>query len=322
MAKKKAVKAAKQPAKKGTRKTAAKRPAARRAAAKRPSKRVAARRPPKRPEAKKAAMAKPKAAKAPKAPAAAADPTPYGTFVWHELMTGDVEAAKRFYGETLGHRAEPAPTHPGYEMLYAGGEGIGGYMKLDKAPPHWLPYVAVKDVDATVERAQSLGATVRVPPTDIPQVGRFAVLGDPTGASFALYQSNKPYPPRAEVKNGQVAWNDLVTSDIDAAKAFYTQLFGWGLDSMDMGPLGKYWLFTLGEKQVGGAMAYPPGESAPPMWMTHFQVADCDEAVSKAQSLGARVLKPADDIPNVGRSAALADPSGATFGVYTPAPRA
>ena len=116
----------------------------------------------------------------------------HGDFSWTELMTRDVEAAKKFYGELLGWDMDDMPMQSGsYTVLKLGEQAVGGIMKmpaqiLAEVPPHWAAYVTVADVDAVAKRAQELGATTIVPPTDIPNVGRFYTFRDPEGAVLSV----------------------------------------------------------------------------------------------------------------------------------------
>ena len=115
-----------------------------------------------------------------------------GMFSWHELMTDDVEGAKKFYAELLGWTLQEFPMEEGesYWVVKVGDEGLGGIMRTPPAaagvPPHWGVYITVDNVDAAVKKAEQIGAKVLVPPMDIPQVGRFATLQDPQGAVFAV----------------------------------------------------------------------------------------------------------------------------------------
>ena len=125
-------------------------------------------------------------------PAAAA-----GRFVWHDLMTTDAARALPFYTTLFGWRAETMPMGGAgeYTMFHVGDEGLGGMVPLDPAhgiASHWIAYVTVPNVDAACEQATALGGTVGVPPTDIPNVGRFAVVEDPQGAVFSPFHSTSP----------------------------------------------------------------------------------------------------------------------------------
>ena len=115
----------------------------------------------------------------------------HGAFSWCELMTTDLEAAKKFYGELLGWKIEDHETeNMAYSVIKNGGKAMGGMMELPSeaggAPPHWGPYITVKDVDAVAEKALQMGATAIVSPRDIPGIGRFFMFRDPQGAMIAV----------------------------------------------------------------------------------------------------------------------------------------
>jgi uncharacterized protein len=124
-------------------------------------------------------------------------PNPEGTFVWDELMTTDVDAAKSFYGEVFGWTTRDMDMGEmgTYSMFQRGGEtDTGGLMARPpnvEAPPHWLTYIGSEDVDKTAAKAKKLGATLIVEGMDIPNVGRFAVIQDPVGAVFGVFQGNE-----------------------------------------------------------------------------------------------------------------------------------
>ena len=187
-----------------------------------------------------------------------------GFFIWHELITSDPVAATKFYADVVGWSAAPAPDAPmPYWLMSAQGEPVAGIMKTMEHASHpgWCGYVGVDDVDATTAKATSLGSKVVAPPTDIPNVGRFAVFNDPQGAVIGLMKWNAGMPA-SKLKpgdNGFVAWNELYTIDAEKALAFYAALFGWKEDHvMDMGPMGKYRIFSNGGRQIGGMMNRPP----------------------------------------------------------------
>ncbi len=114
------------------------------------------------------------------------------TFCWSELMTRDTAAAARFYTDLLGWSAKASPLGPGmsYTEWQVGGKAVGGMIAIDPSwgpmPPHWMNYIAVTDCDGTVSTARGLGGKTIVPPTDIPNVGRFSIVSDPSGAAFAV----------------------------------------------------------------------------------------------------------------------------------------
>ena len=150
---------------------------------------------------------------------------------------------------------------------------------------------------------------------DVMDAGRMAVVADPTGAVLCLWQAKGNIGAQIVNEPVSLTWNELMTPDIEAAKAFYAGLFGWKGDTMQMGGDGPpYTLWMLGEGGVGGAMP-PPMEGMPAFWGVYFAVADCDATVAKAKELGASVLNGPMDVPEVGRMAALMDPQGAAFSV-------
>ena len=246
-----------------------------------------------------------------------------GTFVWHDLMTTDVEAAKRFYTELLGWEIEVwKPGELDYPMISAAGTQWGGFNTLpprQAMPPHWLSYVLVDDLDAALGRVEKAGGKALAPTVEIPEVGRFAVVADPEGAIISPYQSaHEMTGPAQTTAPGSFCWHELLTKDVEKATGFYQEVFGWATTEMPMGDMGVYHLFKVGDKDAGGMMAMPDGAGAPPSWIVYVTVADTDGTVAKAESLGARVHVAGTDIPGVGRFAVMMDPGGATFAVLGP----
>jgi predicted enzyme related to lactoylglutathione lyase len=243
-----------------------------------------------------------------------------GRFVWYENMTRDVPAAISFYSEVAGWKTEPFGDD--YTM-WVGSQGpLGGVMKLTAgmggAPPHWIAHVQVDDVDATAAAAKKLGGTIHHPPTDIPEVGRFAVLADPQGAVISVFRpGGEEMALHDPAKDGEFCWNELMTSDSAAAFRFYSDLFGWkALDEMDMGPMGKYQVFGLGDMRLGGMMALPKGAPMPPAWLYYVNTKDLDAAVARATRSGGKVMNGPMDIPGGGRIAQLCDAQGAAFALH------
>src|SRR6516162_2881938 len=200
-----------------------------------------------------------------------------GRFVWHELLTTDTAAAAAFYPKVLPWRTAPS-SMPGYTIWMAGQAQIGGLMALPAeagaTPPHWLVYVGTPNVDTTCSQAQGLGARVVKPPADIPNVGRFAVLSDPQGATFALFTPGSGPPPGAPPAQGAFSWHELATTDVAAALRFYGTLFGWTKGpGHDMGTMGVYQIFEQAGTQVGG-MCRPGSAQSAPSWLSYVHVAD------------------------------------------------
>lgn len=245
-----------------------------------------------------------------------------GKFVWFEHLSADSAAARRFYDALFGWHTELTPmggAEP-YPLIMNGNEGIGGFRTAPPgAPTMWMPYLSVADVDASHAAAVTAGANSLMPPTDFAPVGRGATLADPTGAAFSIWtsaQGDRADPEKTPF--GDWMWNELTTPDERKALAFYERVFGYTHDTMDMGPQGSYYLLKTGEKMRGGLMRSPMSDT-PPLWMPYVAVADCDATAAQAQSLGAQLIAPPTDIPNVGRFAAVLDPQRACIAFMTPA---
>ena len=247
-----------------------------------------------------------------------------GTFCWVELSTTDQNGAKEFYTNLLGFGVNDIPIGDGtvYTMLTQKGLDAGAIctQQPEQAqmgiPPHWLSYVSVTNADDAAKKAGELGGQVVAGPFDVMDVGRMAVMMDPTGAAVAIWQPGTHIGARIVNEPGSWCWNELGTNDTDAAGKFYSGLFGWGLDTMDMGGGMIYTMLRNGEKHIGGMYKIGPEMGPmPPNWMIYFSVADCDQSAEKAGSLGGKVIVPPSDIPNVGRFSLVQDPQGAFFGI-------
>jgi uncharacterized protein len=246
-----------------------------------------------------------------------------GRFIWHELLTTDTAAAAAFYPKVLPWRTAPS-SMPGYTIWMAGQTQIGGLMALPAdggtTPPHWLIYVGTADVDGTCSQASGLGAHVLKAPADIPNVGRFAVLSDPQGATFALFTPGANQPAPSQPAQGGFSWHELATTDVAGALRFYGTLFGWTKGAAhDMGGMGIYQIFEHGGTQVGG-MANVQGPSTPPSWLSYVHVADSGRAVASAKAGGGRLLHGPMEVPGGSWIALMMDPQGGSFAVQE-APR-
>jgi hypothetical protein len=246
-----------------------------------------------------------------------------GRFVWHDFMTADAKAAAKFYTQLFGWKTRDVDMGPDgtYTIISAGEREIGGFwpMKQKDVPPHWVGYVATDDVDGLIEKAKAQGATVHVPPQDIPKIGRFAVLADAQGAVFSPMKFAQLPPEVDRPATGTFCWDELLTTDPEAAKKFYVSLFGYATEAKDMGPMGTYTIFKRGERMSAGMMKLPEQAQkmgAPPHWLVYVAVDNVDTSSAKAQGLGAKELVAPQDIPNLGRFAILQDPFGAVFAVF------
>lgn len=246
-----------------------------------------------------------------------------GTFCWVELGTTDGEAAKKFYTELFGWGFTDSPIGPSmvYTMLKLEGKDVGalyqmpGEMTSQGIPPHWLSYVSVTSADEAAKKAKELGGTLMKEPFDVFTVGRMAVVQDPTGAVFALWQAGTHKGAGVVNVPNSFCWNELATKDTAKAGDFYTGLFGWGKNVQQMGPM-TYTSFTNDDRPAGGMFEEPPEMSnVPPHWLVYFAVNDTDAVLKKATELGATTIRPAMDIPGTGRFAIIQDPQGAVFGI-------
>ena len=247
----------------------------------------------------------------------------HGRFIWYELMTPDIEAAKRFYGEVVGWTAQAMPMEgSAYNVFEAGGAGVGGAMPLSDAhraqgvPPNWTGYICVDDCDAVARKAEALGGSVVRPPTDIPGIGRFAIIADPHGAVSAIMKPIPPSDARPRFPRGTVghgAWHELSAGDADADIAFYRDLFGWTETGRhDMGPMGAYHLFGNADGEVGGVMT-KPAQIPVPCWCYYFEVADVDAAAERVKRAAGAVVMGPTDVPGGSRIVQATDPQGAAF---------
>jgi predicted enzyme related to lactoylglutathione lyase len=242
-----------------------------------------------------------------------------GTPSWVDLGSPDVDASIAFYGGLFGWTAsDPGPPEAGgYRFFMQDGKMVAGVGPLmnEGQPPAWLNYVTVADADAAASTARDAGATVWVGPMDVLDVGRMAIISDPTGAALGLWQPRRH--KGAELVNEPVslAWNELNTRDTDAAKPFYAALFGWQAETAQMGDV-EYTTWQLDGKPVGGMLAM--GEEFPAQvpahWLAYFAVQDTDATVERIKAAGGDVMYGPVDIP-AGRFAVAGDPHRAVFGV-------
>ncbi len=250
-----------------------------------------------------------------------------GTFCWVELATTDQDAAKQFYGSLFGWSFVDYPMGPDgvYTMFKLNDRDAAAGYKMQEAeraqgvPPHWNLYVAVEDADKAAAHAISLGGTLPAGVFDVYTNGRMAVIIDPTGAAFCIWQPKQTPGIGVMGENNSYCWADLITGDRMKAKQFYEGLFGWTMTPGAGKDDSSYLHIMAGDKGIAGiqpsAMIRP---GVPPHWTPYFMVADADAATTKAKELGARVYAPPMDVGEGLRIAVLADPQGAVFSLYSP----
>lgn len=249
-----------------------------------------------------------------------------GTFSWAELSTSDQRAGVAFYRSLFGWDAQDSPVGPDevYTMFtlrglpVAAGAGQRPDERQQGVPPHWNLYITVASADETVGKAQALGGSVLAPAFDVMDVGRMAVLQDPTGAVFCVWEPRAHIGAHVLAEPGALCWTELGTRDTKAAEAFYTGLFGWVPKHSAPGAPQEYTEFSVDGRPSIGMMPMPAGVPAqvPAHWTPYFQVADCDASAERVRALGGSVIVPPSDIPTAGRFAVVSDPQGAMFAMF------
>ena len=252
-----------------------------------------------------------------------------GSFSWAELGTSDTKTAKTFYGGLFGWTANDMPMGPDqvYTMLEIGGKPVGAMYQLDKnmremgIPPHWMMYVTVTGADETAARIPALGGKVMKEPFDVFDAGRMAVIQDPTGAVFCLWQANKHIGAQRIDEVNTLCWSELLTTDKPKALDFYSKLFDWSMKTNPSDP-NQYTELSNQGKPIGGIMQIlKEWGNMPSNWSPYFMVTTVDATAAKAQQSGGSLRMPPTDIPKTGRFATIADPQGAVFSIFQPAAR-
>lgn len=244
-----------------------------------------------------------------------------GVFCWVDLMTHDLEAAKRFYSQLFGWEFPPTDEHMQYCNAMQSGQmvaGLGGMppeMKNQGVPPMWNSYAWSQDAAKVEAAAREAGAKILMPTMQIDEHGSMLSFMDPTGAAVGVWQPGTHRGAGIVNKPNSLCWNELMTRDVEKAKAFYAKVFGWTYDKVPMGEF-DYHIAKVGERQNGGVMPMegPMWEGIPTHWMVYFAVADCDAIANKCKQLGGDIRVPPTDM-QVGRFAVLSDPQGAVFSV-------
>jgi len=245
-----------------------------------------------------------------------------GSFNWIELATTDQNAAKQFYGALLGWETQDFPMGPDgtYTMFKLDGRDTAGGYQIPSGmamPPHWELYVAVDSADETAARAAGLGATIIRPAFDVFNLGRMAVIQDPTGAIFSIWQAISHIGSGIAGESGTLCWADLNTPDRERSKSFYEALFGWSFDPGKDTSADPYLHIKNGPAFIGGVVPEAHrNKHAPPHWLIYFQVADCDASTAKAAELGGQVYVPPMSIDATVRYSVVADPQGIVFALF------
>ena len=244
-----------------------------------------------------------------------------GTFSWTDLATTDQDGAKQFYGQLFGWSVVdfPIDENTTYSMMQIDGKDVAAISPQPEqqrdagVPPLWNSYVTVDSADAAADRAQKLGATVHSPAFDVMDVGRMAVIQDPQGAHFMVWEPKQHIGASLVNAPGALTWNELASVDPEASADFYRELFGWKTEPFEGTPM-KYLGIQNSDGHGNGGIRSTM-ENEPTYWLVYFGTADIDGDAAKAAELGATVLAPPMDI-GVGKIAVLQDPQGAVFALY------
>ena len=236
-----------------------------------------------------------------------------GTFSWAELVTSDAGGAKDFYSKLFGWDYEDNPTGPDgpvYTMAKRDGHDVAALFGDDSQPPHWNCYVTVESADEAVEAVKDAGGGVMAEPFDVMEVGRMAVVTDPTGAALCLWEPRENIGATLVNTPGSMTWNDLVTPDPDAAAEFYGKVFGWTFEEVP--ETGGYRDIRNGGRSNGGMMQ----QDGPAAWIPYFGHEDVERLTQEVDGLGGRLYNGPVHMPQ-GTIAVLGDPQGAVLAVWT-----
>jgi hypothetical protein len=244
-----------------------------------------------------------------------------GTFSWADVTTTDQEGAKAFYGGLFGWEIEDLPVGDGvaYSMARIGGRSVAAISPQPQqqreagVPPMWNSYVTVESADAAAQRAGELGATVHAPPFDVMTAGRMAVVQDPQGAFFEVWEPRENIGAELVNAPGALAWNELATPDVDAAIGFYGDLFGWTTHPFENSP-ERYEIIRNADRGNGGIHELREGQG-PPNWLVYLGIDDIDAGLARVEELGGSKLMGPIDI-GIARTGIVRDPQGAVFAIY------
>ncbi|MEM7331053.1 MAG: VOC family protein [Chloroflexota bacterium] len=242
---------------------------------------------------------------------------PDGMFNWVDLASTDADSAKSFYSELFGWSFEDKPIDGGgvYTMATLHGYHVAGLsqhtpeMMEQGIPSVWSSYISHSDVDSVVSKATSAGGSLMIPPMQVMEEGRMAIIQDPSGAMVGVWQAQKHIGAQLVNIPNTLVWNELQTKDGDAAKAFYKEVFGWGDDSDPNG----YVTYSINSRTQAGMIVLDDTYPVPPNWTTYFLVEDVAAVTAKVKDLGGQAFMENNPAGELGIFSAVADPQGAAF---------
>jgi hypothetical protein len=250
-------------------------------------------------------------------------PAPQGKFIWYDVMTTEPKQGAAFYSHVVGWEAQEFPMGDGspYTVFRKGSTMVAGLMaipdEMRKAgmKPCWSGYIAVDNVDAMAKRITEAGGTIQRPPTDIPNVGRFAVAADPGGGVFLIFKpsSDESPVPHDAMAPAYIDWHELYAENLDREFAFYAKLFGWTKDqAMDMGAMGVYQIFAIGGVPSGGMMKRAP-QIPVSCWNYYIGVDSIEAAAGRIKERGGQVVMGPQEVPGGAWVVQARDPQGGAF---------
>ena len=242
-----------------------------------------------------------------------------GKFVWFDLVTDDIDAARRFYSVLFGWDIRQVGAAPErYSVISSGGRRIGGMLQRPypagaSAAARWIGLISVPNVIQAAQYAQAHGGKVLIAPEELPRRGAHAILRDPQGAVFGVLRSSSGDGPDVPLEPGMFAWADLLTRDPEAAATFYRGLAGYMLDRTQIGRV-EHLLLVGGQYTRAGISHLPPSVDRPG-WLPFVQVEDVLGTIGRVVMTGGKVLlSPRPELLD-GQVAVIADPSGGVLGV-------
>jgi uncharacterized protein len=261
----------------------------------------------------------------------------HGDFIWYELLTKDADAAGDFYGKVVGWTSTSSDMPDMDYRFFSSSDGsdpkdgVGGYMAITPemaehgARPAWVGYIKVDDVDASAASITAAGGSVLMPAMDVPGVGRMAMITDPQGAPFYVMRGASDDTSHSFAATaptvGHCAWNELATSDPEAAIGFYQKQFGWtAAGEMDMGEMGAYHFLQASDQRFMIGAVYTKIEADPMShWLFYLRVADLDAAMAAVKANGGQIYMEPVALPEGPDFSLIAyDPDGAAFGLVGP----
>ncbi len=240
---------------------------------------------------------------------------PAGTPSYVDIGSPDPAATAAFYSGLFGWTVTDAgPDAGGYHMAQIGDDVVAGIgTQQAPGPPYWTTYITVDDADKTAATVEAAGGSVLAPAFDVMDAGRMAVFMDPNGAAFSVWQPKASIGADRVNEHGALCWNELNTRNLESAKKFYGDVFGWTYHGDD-----NYTGFEVDGNGVGGFMPMTPDRfpaDVPEHWLVYFAVDDVAASYAKITELGGTTMMEPFDVPEVGKMTVASDPQGAMFAV-------